>query len=61
MESLRENLNKLVEKTLTMEDPTDPRLQSQRMYDSDNTVDYSEEVKEMSQYQPEKSQVLASK
>ena len=56
MESLRENLNKLVEKTLTMEDPTDPRLQSQRMYDSDNTVDYSEEVKEMSQYQPEKSQ-----
>ena len=56
MESLRENLNKLVEKTLTMEDPTDPRLQSQRMYDSDNPVDYSEEVKEMSQHQPEKTQ-----
>ena len=56
MESLRENLNKLVEKTLAMEDPTDQRLQSQPMYDSDNAVDYSEEVQEMSQQQPEKSQ-----
>ena len=40
-----------------MEDPTDPRLQSQPMYDSDdNLVDYSEEILENSQQQPEKSQ-----
>ena len=56
MESLRENLDKLVEKTLAMEDPTDRRLQSQPMYDSNSSVDYSEEVQEMSQTQPEKSQ-----
>ena len=45
MDSLRDNINKLIQKTLTMEDPTDPRLQSQPMYDSDdNAVDYSEEI-----------------
>ena len=53
MESLRDNFNKVVQKTLTMEDPrikyepttTDymTTLQSQPMYDSDNAVDYSEE------------------
>ena len=59
MESLGENLNKLVEKTLAKEDPTDPRLQSQPMYDSSNVVEYSEEVQEMSQHQPEKSQDLS--
>ena len=49
MDSLRDNINKLIQKTLTMEDPTDPRLQSQPMYDSDNNaVDYSEEIQEMS-------------
>ena len=57
MESLRENINKLIQKTLIMEDPTDPRLQSQPMYDSDdNAMDYSEEILENSQQQPEKSQ-----
>ena len=57
MESLRENINKLIQKTLIMGDPTDPRLQSQPMYDSDNNVaDYSEEILENSQQQPEKSQ-----
>ena len=56
MDSLRENINKLIQKTLTMEDPTDPRLQSQPMYDSDNAVDYSEEILENSQQQPEKNQ-----
>ena len=57
MDSLRENINKLIQETLTMEDPTDPRLQSQRMYDSDNNaVDHSEEIQEMSQQQPQKSQ-----
>ena len=56
MDSLKENI-KLIQKTLTMEDPTNPRLQSQPMYDSDNNaVDYSEEIQEMSQQQPEKSQ-----
>ena len=55
MDSLRENINKLIQKTLTMEDPTDPRLQSQPMSDSDNNVvDYSEKIQEMSQQQPEK-------
>ena len=54
--SLRENLNKLIEETLTMETVTDPRLQSQPMYDSDNAVDYTEEVQEMSQQVPKKSQ-----
>ena len=57
MESLRENLDKLVEKTLAMEDPTDRRLQSQPMYDSNSSVDYSEEVQEMSQTQPEKAKI----
>ena len=57
MDSLRDNINKLIQKTLTMEDPTDPKLQSQPMYDSDdNTVDYSEEILENSQQQPEKNQ-----
>ena len=57
MVSLRENINKLFQKTLTMEDPTDARLQSQPMYDSDdNAADYSEEILENSQQQPEKSQ-----
>ena len=57
MDSLRENINKLIQKTLTMENPTDPRLQSQPMYDSDdNAVDYSEEILENSQQQPEKNQ-----
>ena len=54
--SLRENLNNLIEETLMMEKITDPRLQSQSMYDSDNTVDYTEEVQETSQQAPEKSQ-----
>ena len=57
MDSLRENINKLIQETLTMEDPTDPRLQSQLMYDSDNNVmDYSEEIQEMRQQKPEKSE-----
>ena len=57
MDNLRENINKLIQETLTMEDPTDPRLQSQPMYNSDNNVvDYSEEIQEKSQQQPEKSQ-----
>ena len=56
MDSLKENINKLIQKTLTMEDATDLRLQSQPMYDSNNNaVDYSE-IQEMSQQQPEKSQ-----
>ena len=59
MESLRDNFNKLIQKTLTMEDPrikneptvTDymTMLQSQPMYDSDNAVDYSEEVNSQKQ------------
>ena len=65
IESLRANFNKLVQKTLTMEDPrikneepTDymTTLQSQPMYDSDNAVDYSEEIK---QQQPEKSRDIS--
>ena len=53
MESLRDNFNKLVQKTLTMEDPrikNEPTatgymttLQTQPVYDSNNAVDYSEE------------------
>ena len=59
MDSLRENINKLIQKTLTMEDPTDPKLQSQPMYDSDdNVVEYSEEILENSQQQPEKNQTF---
>ena len=43
-----------------MEDPTDPRLRSQPMYDSDdNAVDYSEEILENSLQQPEKNQNLS--
>ena len=58
MDSLRKNINKLIQKTLTMENPTDPRLQSQPMYSNsnDNVVDYSEEILENGQQQPEKSQ-----
>ena len=57
MDRLRENINKLIQKTLIMEDATDPRLQSQPMYDSDdNVVDYSEEILTNSHKQPEKSQ-----
>ena len=56
MMSLRENLNKLIEETLAMEKVTEPRLQSQPMYDSDKAVDYTEEVQEMSQQVPQKSQ-----
>ena len=67
MESLRDNYNELVQKTLTMEDlkitieePTVidylTTLQSQPMYNSDNAVDYSEEIK---QEQPEKSQDIS--
>ena len=59
MDSLRDNINKLIQKTLTMEDPTDPKLQNQPMYDSDdNAVDYSEEILENSQQQPEKKTKL---
>ena len=54
--SLRENLNKLIEETLAMEKLTDPRLQSQPMHDSDNAVGYTEDIQEMSQQVPEKSQ-----
>ena len=67
MESLRDNFNQLVQKTLTMEESrikseeptvTDymTTLRSQPMYDSDNAVDYSEEIK---QEQPEKSQDIS--
>ena len=67
MESLKGNFNKLVQKTLTMEDPRikneEPTvidymttLQSQPMYHSDSAVDYSEEIK---QEQPEKSQDIS--
>ena len=62
MESLRDNFNKIVQKALTMEDSrikdeptvTDYMtiLQSQPMYDSNNAVDYSEEIKQ----EPEKKQ-----
>ena len=54
MESLRDNFNKLIQKTLTMEDPrikNEPTvmdymttLQSQPMYDSNNAMDNSEEI-----------------
>ena len=63
MESLRDNFNKIVQKALTMEDPrtkdeptvTDymTTLQSQLMYDSNNAVDYSGEIKQ----QPEKTKI----
>ena len=66
MESLRENFNKIVQKALTMEDSrikdeptvTDYMtiLQSQPMYDSDNAVDYSEEIKQ----EPEKKAIFLS-
>ena len=56
MESLRDNFNKIVQKALTMKDPrikdeptvTDfmTTLQSQLMYNSNNAVDYSEEIKQ---------------
>ena len=36
--------------------PTDPRLQSQPMYDSDNDLENLEEIQEVSQQVPEKSQ-----
>ena len=36
--------------------PTDPRLQSQPMYESDNDLENLEEIQEMSQQVPEKSQ-----
>ena len=39
-----------------MEDLTDPRLQNQPMYDSNKVVDYSEEILENNQQQPEKNQ-----
>ena len=39
-----------------MEDLTDPRLQNQPMYDSNKAVDYSEEILENNQQQPEKNQ-----
>ena len=54
MESLRDNFNKIVQKALRMEsskikdEPTVAGymtiLQSQPMYDSNNVVDYSEEI-----------------
>ena len=67
IESLRDNYNKLVQKTLAMEDlrikneePTVTdymtTLQSQPMYDSHNAVNYSEEIK---QEQPEKNQDIS--
>ena len=54
MDSLSDNFNKLVQKTLTMEDP---RLipQSQPMYGSNNMEDFSEKILEDSQQQPEKN------
>ena len=57
MDSLRENLNTLIEKTLRMENlsPTDPRLQSQPMYESD-VGNLEEEIQEVSKQLPEKSQ-----
>ena len=60
--SLRDNFNKLVQKTLTMEDPRLTISQSQPMYNSDNTVDYSEEIlEESSQKQPQKAKISLSK
>ena len=62
MDNLRENLNKLIEKTLRMEDlsPRDPRLQSQPMYES-NVENLEEEIQEVSQQVPEKSQDSSNK
>ena len=66
MESLRDNFNEIVQKALIMEDlrikdePTVTDymtiLQSQPMYDSDNAVDYSEEIKQ----EPEKKAIFLS-
>ena len=62
IDSLRDNFNKLVQKTLTMEDPRLTISQSQPMYNSDNTVDYSEEIlEESSQKQPQKAKISLSK
>ena len=56
MDSLRENLNSLIEKTLRMENlsPTDPRLQSQPMFERD-AENLEEEIQEVSQQAPEKN------
>ena len=53
MENLRANLNKLIKKTLEMEDLSvcDPRLQSQPMYESETEI-----IREEIQQVPEKSQ-----
>ena len=53
MEDLRANLNKLIKKTLEMEDLSvcDPRLQSQPMYESETEI-----IREEIQQVPEKSQ-----
>ena len=56
MDTLRNNINKLIQKTLTMEDLTDLRFQSQPMQETDNAVDYSKEILESSQQLPEESQ-----
>ena len=62
IDSLRDNFNKLVQKTLTMEDPRLTISQSQPMYNSNNTVDYSEEIlEESSQKQPQKAKISLSK
>ena len=55
MDSLRKNLNTLIEKILRMENlsPTDPRLQRQPMYES-NVENLEEEIQEVSQQVPEK-------
>ena len=69
MESLRDNFNKLVQKTLTMEDPrikNEPTatnymttLQSQPTYSSNNEVDYSEEKsQDFSQQKSESSKIV---
>ena len=62
IDNLRENLNKLIEKTLRMEDlsPTDPRLQSQPMYEND-VENLEEEIQQVSQQVPEKSQDSSNK
>ena len=56
MDTLRNNINKLIQKTLTMEDLTDLRFQSQPMQETDNAVDYSKEILESSQQLPEERQ-----
>ena len=66
MESLRDSFNEIVQKALIMEDlriKDEPAvtdymtiLQSQPMYDSDNAVDYSEEIKQ----EPEKKTIFLS-